>query len=502
MAINPTSFPMPAAFSGGVDFSPLANLGNVYRQGQQQAAQQQTLAQLGNDPDVNNQLMIKSGVPELVTQGLRGQQQQREYALQKAQDKRAAAAEARAQGNYDEAERNEKDAQAIFARIARQPAQQPVQQPPSPFPSPTTAPQGVPVMAQGPDQTPASLSDRFAAVSGPAGGAIPGNLPPSLAPIAAAPAAASLQTPQVASGAISREDLAAMARNPLTRPLALDYLKKQVEDQKPIAAKEGERFYRPDPNRPGQLMDVTPGGAGPSKEERETQGYYQAGLNLNMTPEQARAFAANKGKMPKEELSAKQLSMVGESEKAAQAAQTVIDNIARLKQLSPTAYSGAYASGRADLMSGVLPQAMVPGSVTDTQELRNITTQNIGAQAKAMFGARITNLDLNLLKEIETTPEMTDTMRQRVYDRISKQMQQRVNEENTRADQIRAGTYGKPGGGIRPGGAPTETPAPTAPAAPSGAKPTLQEFMVKARAANPGARDSELAQYWKQKYGG
>jgi hypothetical protein len=77
MAINPTSFPMPQAFSGGVDFSPLANLGNVYRQGQQQAAQQQTLAQLGNDPNANAQLLIKSGVPELVTKGLamQGQQQ-------------------------------------------------------------------------------------------------------------------------------------------------------------------------------------------------------------------------------------------------------------------------------------------------------------------------------------------------------------------------------------------------------------------------------------------
>jgi hypothetical protein len=76
MAINPTSFPMPQAFSGGVDFSPLANLGNVYRQGQQQAAQQQALAQLGPDPVANNQFLIKSGVPELVQAGIRGQAEQ------------------------------------------------------------------------------------------------------------------------------------------------------------------------------------------------------------------------------------------------------------------------------------------------------------------------------------------------------------------------------------------------------------------------------------------
>jgi hypothetical protein len=76
MAINQVSFPTPQAFSGGVDFSPLANLGNVIRQGQQQAAQQQALAQLGPDPVANSQFLIKSGVPELVQAGVRMQGQQ------------------------------------------------------------------------------------------------------------------------------------------------------------------------------------------------------------------------------------------------------------------------------------------------------------------------------------------------------------------------------------------------------------------------------------------
>jgi hypothetical protein len=76
MAINQVSFPTPQAFSGGVDFSPLANLGNVVRQGQQQAAQQQALAQLGPDPVANSQFLIKSGVPELVQAGVRMQGQQ------------------------------------------------------------------------------------------------------------------------------------------------------------------------------------------------------------------------------------------------------------------------------------------------------------------------------------------------------------------------------------------------------------------------------------------
>jgi hypothetical protein len=76
MAINPTSFPMPQAFSGGVDFSPLANLGNVYRQGQEQDAQRRVLGQLGTDSAANAQLLATSGVPSLATLGMTMQQQQ------------------------------------------------------------------------------------------------------------------------------------------------------------------------------------------------------------------------------------------------------------------------------------------------------------------------------------------------------------------------------------------------------------------------------------------
>jgi hypothetical protein len=43
MAINPLSFPMPQAFSGGADFTPLANLGNVV----QEAQKRQGLIELG-----------------------------------------------------------------------------------------------------------------------------------------------------------------------------------------------------------------------------------------------------------------------------------------------------------------------------------------------------------------------------------------------------------------------------------------------------------------------
>lgn len=74
--VNPISFPMPQAFSGGVDFSPLANLGNVYRQAQERDQLQQALSRFGNNPATNAQLAVTSGVPSLAELGLRMQGQQ------------------------------------------------------------------------------------------------------------------------------------------------------------------------------------------------------------------------------------------------------------------------------------------------------------------------------------------------------------------------------------------------------------------------------------------
>jgi hypothetical protein len=73
--MNGLSFPMPQAFSGGVDFSPLGNLGNVYQQTQDRNRRLTALAQLGADPNQNALALIQSGDPQLAAQGLSLQRQ-------------------------------------------------------------------------------------------------------------------------------------------------------------------------------------------------------------------------------------------------------------------------------------------------------------------------------------------------------------------------------------------------------------------------------------------
>ena len=70
-------------------WSQLANLGNVYQKGQEQARQQTALASLGQDPAANAKALIGSGVPSLVELGMNAQNQQQAQAIRQAQEKRA-----------------------------------------------------------------------------------------------------------------------------------------------------------------------------------------------------------------------------------------------------------------------------------------------------------------------------------------------------------------------------------------------------------------------------
>jgi hypothetical protein len=106
--VNPISFPTPQAYSAGADFTPLANLGNVYQKAQEQARQQEALASLGLDPEANAQILTGSGVLPLAQLGLSMQDKsiarqredaanalaqsnwQQQQAIRAAQEKRAA----------------------------------------------------------------------------------------------------------------------------------------------------------------------------------------------------------------------------------------------------------------------------------------------------------------------------------------------------------------------------------------------------------------------------
>jgi hypothetical protein len=328
------------------------------------------------------------------------------------------------------------------------------------------------------------------------------------------------QAPAVDAG-IPREQLAAMMRNPLTRPLATAYLQKMMDPNRYSFMSSGDGFFVIDKQNPNNRQfisgpktvtkgeddtvirtnpddpahPITVAGANPlSAEERKVEGLMAAGRRLGLTGQPLIDYAKSGGK-EKEGYSAKEQGLISDAEKRVTSADDVIDNIRQMRQLSPSAWSG-FASDFSGMAQRYLPDAMVPQGAIDTERLKQLALLNVAAQAKATFGSRLNQSEIQILNQIETTPHMTDSARQALYDQVERMMQRHKLRDQAEADAVRGHTYFKPGYRM-----PEDQPLPSERAV-NPAKPTLGQFMEKARAANPGVPDSELARFWKEKYGG
>ena len=447
----------------------LANLGNIYQKAQQDEANKAAFAayQQTGDPKA----LIGSGDMNLAQLGISAQNHMDALKQQALENRRAdenlgfnRAAAKRVQSDWEEKAANEaaakKSIDALLSGGAAPrtaapsafPAPLPSANPQAVAPGPQTAiqpdvmPQQVPVMAAGGDESglPAWASSQSLV------GRVTGNL------TSGQPAA---------TAGISREQIAELYRNPETRELAKSFLQKQMDP--------GTWSYHFDDNagrviatnnKTNEVKDVTPGGAAAtSKQQQEVQGYYKAAKDLGMNDDQARAFAANKGKTPKEDLNPTEMKLVEEKTKAIHSGEDVLDNIHRLQDLSKTAWSGAGASTAARVAGAVLPGGMIPKGATDTTELENVAIQNVARQAKETFGSRLAVAEVKLLNEIETNPLQSDDARQRIYTRLESMFKRHMDDMTTEREQIRNKTFFKPGaGGATPQPAPDVTPPPAA----------------------------------------
>jgi hypothetical protein len=408
------------------------------------------LSQLGPDPAANAQLLTTSGILPLAQLGLNMEDKsvtrQREDVANaqaqsnwQAQQAIRAAQEKRAQGNYEKAQEDEDAAAKLMAGLA--------------VPGRTAAPAApADVFSRGaPSIAPSQLTSPADAATSPIA---PSQLEATGAATLPDRIASNLVSGQPAAAAgISREQIAELYRNPITRPIATAFLQKQMDPGKWTYHVDNDtgRVIATNANDPSQTKDVTPGTAAgvpvASKQEREVQGYIKAGKALGMTDEQAAAYAANKGKTPSQDLRPTEEKMVNELADKASAGQTVIDNIETLKKLSPKSWSGMLAHERAALAQKILPDAFVPQGAINTEQLRNLTIQNVAAQAKAVFGARPAVYETKLLQELETLPEQSDAARQAIYQQLGDMMKKKVAEHTARAEAIRNKTFFKPGGG-------------------------------------------------------
>lgn len=112
--VNPISYQPQQAYSGGADFSQLANLGNVYQKAQEQARQQSALGMLGQGEEADTRTLLQSGVLPLAQLGLGMQDKsvtrQREDLRNVVLDRRADTADRRAGGYLTIAQQQERRA--------------------------------------------------------------------------------------------------------------------------------------------------------------------------------------------------------------------------------------------------------------------------------------------------------------------------------------------------------------------------------------------------------
>jgi hypothetical protein len=509
MPIDQLQFTNPQAYSGGADFTPLSKLYDVYKASQQRAMEEAALARLGPDMAQNTQALIASGVPGLATQGINLQQaainRQREDAQHAIVNARMAEAQKLAQGRFGIEQSAERRVQEEYKKKLADEADAarlmsgftgttPKGTAPAPFPAPLpgAAPQAVP-----PQAVAAGGDGDGGGESG--GGPAETGLPAWVNPVTAKIATNLVSGQPAAAAGVARDQIAELYRNPITRPLAVAFLQKQLtpDEWSYHFDNESGRVIATSKTDPSRTRDVTPGavaGQAPaSKQEREVSNYYKAGLAQGLTEEQARAFALNKGKQPSEDRTATQIKETEKADDSVFAAQAALTQIDKAQASSEKAFQGIGASQLGAVMSN-LP-SWVPGQQAGvaTRVLENQQLRAALGQLQDAFGRNPSNREDQIMIKLQGAVNEPIEVRRQILQDAKEILQERLAKNQRKSELMHSGEYFRKGSA----GVPTDaTPAPK----PS---PSADLEAAKWARANPNdPRAQAIIQHLKSKQSG
>lgn len=347
MAVAPLQIPQ-ANINSLADFSPLANLGNIYQKAQDDAQKRSALGRLGEDAGANATALLQSGNPELVQLGLSLQNrmttQQREDAArlvaQQREDQRYAVTDPRAERQLSIQERQD-------ARAAAN--------------DEYDTPEDRAKRARGLGIDPASAEGKEWIINGK------------------------------------------WAKKPLTYA-------EEVAGRRAELEKSG----------------------------------------IPLTKPGAEQFILS-GSWPKEtqkDITATDKKLIDASDDAILGGQAAIASLNRAKILSKNAFEGPTAGGRGYAASFLGDTSALGKSGMDTTNLTNEVTSNALTQLKAIFGAAPTEGERKILLDIQGSVKQPHAVRVAIYDRAIDLANLRMAKERRQAEQLRAGTFFKPGGGM------------------------------------------------------
>ncbi|MCJ2101987.1 hypothetical protein [Methylobacterium sp. E-046] len=168
-----------------------------------------------------------------------------------------------------------------------------------------------------------------------------------------------------------------------------------------------------------------------------------AGLGLVEGTPAYRSFVGG-GKIGADrDMSAGDKKAIDTADNAVLSAQASIGMLEQAKDLSAKAYAGPLASERGKVMS------LLPGNEAGqaTLELDNLVTTNALTNLKSIFGGNPTEGERKILLDVAGSSSLPHALRVKVYQRAIDAANLRMQQNETRAAQIREGTYYRPGSG-------------------------------------------------------
>lgn len=213
--------------------------------------------------------------------------------------------------------------------------------------------------------------------------------------------------------------------------------------------------YGLDPNTPeGRrfvLSGDMPSGGGDDYAQRQ-----QAAEQYGLTPDDPRyqSFLLT-GKMPREDaqpLTATDKKAILEADEMVAANENAITALGQAEQLSEKANSGWLAGTRATLGNN-LPDLMVPDMVSSpdssvaTTDMDNAVVGQALASLKTIFGGNPTEGERAILLQLQGSSSMPVDVRKRVFARAKELAAKRLEFNRQRAQELRGGSFYKPGGG-------------------------------------------------------
>lgn len=218
-----------------------------------------------------------------------------------------------------------------------------------------------------------------------------------------------------------------------------------VNPRAPTAVSAGTTLFDTATNQPVFTAPAREGADEGAKLRAQMEARREAapGLGLQEGTPAYRSFVGA-GKIGADrDMSAGDKKAIDTADNAVLSAQTSIGMLEQAKELSAKAYAGPLASARGKAMS------LIPGNEAGqaTLDYDNIVTANALANLKTTFGGNPTEGERKILLEVAGSSNQPHALRLRILQRAIDAANLRIQQSESRAAQIREGTYYRPGSG-------------------------------------------------------